>query len=173
MVAIRHRIKYSAARAQLLHQRVLRLRTRARVLLRHTQAALGPAPKVTRASVLKSPRRQFCDPILFELLPRLNVQTVLDAPCGDWNWMRLVDLSEVEYIGADILRTVIERNRSNYSHPISACTGCAVDSSRLRCVQGGGRHGSGGAPIHPPSNALDNGVVSIGFKSKNWVRACS
>ncbi len=27
-----------------------------------------------------------------ELFERLNVRTFLDAPCGDWNWMREVDL---------------------------------------------------------------------------------
>jgi hypothetical protein len=30
-----------------------------------------------------------------ELLRRLGIKTMLDAPCGDWNWMRLVELPDV------------------------------------------------------------------------------
>jgi SAM-dependent methyltransferase len=50
-------------------------------------------------------------PRIFE---RLNVKTFLDAPCGDWNWMRQVDLSKVKYIGADIVPDVIKRNQEAY-----------------------------------------------------------
>src|SRR3954451_1153147 len=31
-----------------------------------------------------------------ELFQRLQVSKFLDAPCGDWNWMRRVDLSGVD-----------------------------------------------------------------------------
>src|SRR3712207_7875432 len=31
-----------------------------------------------------------------QLFERLNIKTFLDAPCGDWNWMRQVDLSRSE-----------------------------------------------------------------------------
>jgi hypothetical protein len=42
------------------------------------------------------------------LLPRLGVGTLLDLPCGDYSWMRLVDLPGVAYIGADLLAEVVE-----------------------------------------------------------------
>jgi hypothetical protein len=48
------------------------------------------------------------------LLEELHVHTFLDAPCGDWNWMRAVDLSNVEYIGADVVPEVIARNQRRY-----------------------------------------------------------
>lgn len=43
---------------------------------------------------------------LREQLPRLlgslSVTRLLDAPCGDLNWMQEVDLSGIDYIGCDI-----------------------------------------------------------------------
>lgn len=37
---------------------------------------------------------------------------MLDAPCGDWFWMREVDLGVEKYTGADIVETLIAKNRS-------------------------------------------------------------
>lgn len=51
-----------------------------------------------------------------ELFARYRIRTVLDAPCGDWNWMRFTDLSAVEYVGADIVPGVIARNQQ-YARP--------------------------------------------------------
>jgi hypothetical protein len=36
---------------------------------------------------------------------------MLDIPCGDWNWMRTVNLKGVQYVGADIIPGLIQRNR--------------------------------------------------------------
>lgn len=49
------------------------------------------------------------------LFARLDVRSMLDAPCGDWNWMKLVDLSGVSYTGGDIVPSVIETNRATYA----------------------------------------------------------
>ena len=54
-------------------------------------------------------------PFLSELFAQLSIRTFLDVPCGDWNWMRLVDLEGVDYIGADIVPAVIESNRARFS----------------------------------------------------------
>ncbi len=56
-------------------------------------------------------------PLLGELFEQLNVRIFLDAPCGDWNWMRLVDLTGVDYVGADIVPAVINVNQSRFSRP--------------------------------------------------------
>lgn len=40
-------------------------------------------------------------PQLSTLLHLLDVRAMLDAPCGDFNWMRLVDLHSIDYIGMD------------------------------------------------------------------------
>ena len=46
-----------------------------------------------------------------ELFQRLQVSKFLDAPCGDWNWMRRVDLSGVNYVGADVVSAVVAQNQ--------------------------------------------------------------
>jgi len=44
-----------------------------------------------------------------------NVSTVLDAPCGDFHWMRhVIADAEVTYIGGDIVRTLIDRNNDQH-----------------------------------------------------------
>lgn len=48
------------------------------------------------------------------LLASVGAKSLLDAPCGDFNWMQHVDLGEVEYLGADVVRQLIARNRLMY-----------------------------------------------------------
>ena len=45
------------------------------------------------------------------IFKRFGIKTLLDIPCGDFNWMRHVDLSGCEYIGGDIVETVIASNQ--------------------------------------------------------------
>ena len=54
---------------------------------------------------------------LAPLLRRHNIRTLLDAPCGDWNWIQHVDLSGIEYFGADIVPAVVAANRKKYQAP--------------------------------------------------------
>ena len=42
------------------------------------------------------------------LLRELGVSTMLDLPCGDYNWMRNIELPSQRYIGADLLPDLIE-----------------------------------------------------------------
>jgi hypothetical protein len=56
-------------------------------------------------------------PYLPELFARYGVKRFLDAPCGDWNWMSKVDLSAVEYVGADVVADVVERNTQAFARP--------------------------------------------------------
>jgi hypothetical protein len=53
-----------------------------------------------------------------DVLSRLGARSLLDAPCGDWNWMQHVDLSGLdEYYGVDIVRPVIEQNAAKFGGP--------------------------------------------------------
>ena len=58
--------------------------------------------------------------VVRDLLPRLfaelEVKTVLDVPCGDFNWMRHVDLSAVHYTGADIVSELVDANARRYGN---------------------------------------------------------
>lgn len=49
-----------------------------------------------------------------DVLSRLGAQSVLDAPCGDWNWMRHIELPIKDYYGVDIVPSVIESNELRF-----------------------------------------------------------
>ncbi|MGO4677625.1 class I SAM-dependent methyltransferase [Bosea sp. 2YAB26] len=51
---------------------------------------------------------------LDKILAEFEIKSMLDIPVGDFNWMKLVNLDGVEYIGADIVKTVVERNNDLY-----------------------------------------------------------
>ena len=48
------------------------------------------------------------------LFKDLKVSTILDIPCGDFHWMRNVDLSNIRYIGGDIVKDIVQQNRVGY-----------------------------------------------------------
>lgn len=52
---------------------------------------------------------------LVPLLNSLKVQTFLDAPCGDLNWIKEVDLGPIEYIGMDIVEEIIRVNKERFA----------------------------------------------------------
>lgn len=45
-----------------------------------------------------------------DLLKEFRVSTLFDAPCGEFNWMKKMDLSGIDYIGSDILPELIDSN---------------------------------------------------------------
>lgn len=50
---------------------------------------------------------------LRDFFSREHTQSLLDIPCGDFNWGKLVDWPPT-YIGADIVPEIIEQNRAKY-----------------------------------------------------------
>jgi SAM-dependent methyltransferase len=48
------------------------------------------------------------------LLRRFGVTSVLDVACGDFNWMRHVDLGDIDYTGADIVADLVRMNQVAY-----------------------------------------------------------
>lgn len=53
---------------------------------------------------------------LISNMSRLNVSIFVDAPCGDFNWMKCVLPSlSLNYIGLDIVPSVIKKNEETYS----------------------------------------------------------
>lgn len=45
---------------------------------------------------------------------KYNIKSMLDIPCGDFNWMKEVDLSNIDYTGADIVPTLIDINKEKH-----------------------------------------------------------
>lgn len=51
------------------------------------------------------------------LMRELDVRSVVDAPCGDFFWMRHVELGVERYIGVDIVEELIARDREQFEGP--------------------------------------------------------
>src|SRR5688572_25453055 len=70
------------------------------------ESVSGRGSTLARTQVIKS--------YLPLLLQELHAETLLDAACGDFNWMRYTDLGPVRYVGVDVVPDLIERNRRLY-----------------------------------------------------------
>jgi len=68
------------------------------------------------------------------LLRELRVQHLLDAPCGDFNWMQHVDLAGIDYHGADIVDTLVQRNSERFAAPGRRFTKLDILSDALPTV---------------------------------------
>ena len=51
------------------------------------------------------------------LLGDFHVRSMLDAPSGDFNWIRHVDLGDTRYIGGDIVERLVEGNNRAHAGP--------------------------------------------------------
>ena len=51
-----------------------------------------------------------------DFLTKWKIQYLLDAPCGDLNWIKQIQLPITEYIGADIVQDLINHNKSQFKH---------------------------------------------------------
>jgi hypothetical protein len=52
---------------------------------------------------------------LSALIKRFGITSIADAPCGDLNWMKHVDIGTCAYIGFDVVQELIERNRKLFA----------------------------------------------------------
>ena len=52
-----------------------------------------------------------------KLINDFKINSVLDAPCGDFNWMKvLLPTLNVNYTGADIVQDLVDSHNSNYKN---------------------------------------------------------
>lgn len=69
------------------------------------------------------------------LLQSLGVRKCIDVPCGDFHWMRTVDLSFLDvYIGIDIVPDLIAINQKKYAHEKRKFLVADVTTDVLPCV---------------------------------------
>ena len=54
-----------------------------------------------------------------QIIGSLNAKSILDIPCGDFNWMKLVDLDGINYVGGDIVPEIVNQNLSFSKDAIS------------------------------------------------------
>lgn len=50
------------------------------------------------------------------LLRQYGIRSLLDLPCGDFNWMQHVDLQGIYYTGGDIVETLVAQNQEKYGN---------------------------------------------------------
>lgn len=72
----------------------------------NVESVSGPGSTIEQTKVIQK--------AITSLINEYNIQTVLDVPCGDFNWMRLVELNNCVYIGADIIKPLIDKNNEKY-----------------------------------------------------------
>lgn len=67
----------------------------------------GPGSSLAETSAVRG--------MLPTLLAELNIRSLLDAPCGDLNWMSHTPLDLDSYIGADVVRKVVDLNNEKFT----------------------------------------------------------
>jgi hypothetical protein len=67
---------------------------------------------------------------LIALLDSVGVGSIVDAPCGDFNWMRnLLERRPLSYVGIDIVAPLIATNSRRYAP--SGCRFLCADMTRM------------------------------------------
>jgi hypothetical protein len=51
------------------------------------------------------------------IITQFNIKSMLDIPCGDFHWMKNVELGAVKYIGSDIVAEIVTHNNTTYGSP--------------------------------------------------------
>lgn len=70
-------------------------------------------------------------PKLFE---QFEIKSMLDAPCGDYNWMRLVERPEVQYTGGEIVPELVDANNAQYADDNTRFIVCDIVQDDLPAV---------------------------------------
>ena len=68
----------------------------------------GPGSSLAQTQVIRDE--------LPHLLKEINARSVLDAPCGDFHWLKEVRLDIDRYIGVDIVPEIISMNQKEYGN---------------------------------------------------------
>lgn len=73
------------------------------------ESASGPGSDLSYTANLRESL-----PAIFE---KYSIRTILDTPCGDFNWMKVVlkDHPDLRYFGGDIVEELINRNNALFS----------------------------------------------------------
>lgn len=71
------------------------------------ESASGRGSTLQRTTVIRQ--------TLPNLLSDVGATSLLDAACGDFNWMRHTELGPVTYIGADVVPSLITQNQQRYA----------------------------------------------------------
>jgi predicted glycosyltransferase involved in capsule biosynthesis len=70
------------------------------------ESVSGPGSSLTQTAEIRR-----CLP---SLIQEIGARSLLDAPCGDFNWMSQVALTIDDYFGVDLLPLVVEQNQKRF-----------------------------------------------------------
>ena len=87
------------------------------------QSASGDGSDMTQTAVI---RRE-----LPALVKALGVRSFLDAPCGDYFWMKTLNMKLERYIGADIVPDMIAENQKRFASDVVSFTTLDVTADEL------------------------------------------
>jgi SAM-dependent methyltransferase len=69
------------------------------------------------------------------VIKRLQVRRLLDAPCGDYNWFRLIQRDkDVQYIGGDIVDSLIAENATKHGNQNTSFLPIDITHDPLPCA---------------------------------------
>jgi len=87
------------------------------------ESVSGPGSGLLRTSV-------FRDEIPI-LLREIQVRSLLDAGCGDFNWMKELELDLDRYIGIDIVPELVDTNQERYGNEIKSFLNLDITKDEL------------------------------------------
>jgi len=90
------------------------------------ESVSGPGSNLARTAKLRNE--------LPVLLKEIRARTLLDAPCGDFNWMKETSLPIDYYTGADVIPELITRNQTLYGNERTHFLLLDLTSDELPCV---------------------------------------
>lgn len=70
------------------------------------ESVSGPGSSIERTVVIREK--------LPGIFKQYNIKTLLDIPCGDFNWFKSLELGDIQYTGADIVAPLILENTKGY-----------------------------------------------------------
>jgi hypothetical protein len=73
-----------------------------------SESVSGPGSNLNRTAKLRAE--------LPLVLAEIGARSLLDAPCGDFNWIKETDLGLDQYIGVDVVSDLISRNQILYGN---------------------------------------------------------
>lgn len=65
------------------------------------------------------------------LLEGFGVERMLDAPCGDYHWFRLIERDTVHYVGGDIVKSLVESNQRDHGDALTNFTHLDITQDEL------------------------------------------
>jgi hypothetical protein len=73
-----------------------------------SESISGPGSDVKNTTIAKN--------TIEFVIQKYDIKTILDIPCGDFNYMKNVNLKDCYYIGADIVSSIISLNTKLYKN---------------------------------------------------------